>query len=62
MEGEFKQLKPSIKVRGVDSKSDPKIAEILNGIIRHIEYNSNARSAYNTSHTSTLYGGRGAWR
>jgi len=62
VEGEFKQLKPSIKVRGVDSKSDPKIAEILNGLIRHIEYNSGARSSYNTSHTSTLYGGRGGWR
>uniref|UniRef100_A0A6M3K7T7 Putative P22-like portal protein n=1 Tax=viral metagenome TaxID=1070528 RepID=A0A6M3K7T7_9ZZZZ len=62
VEGEFKQLKPSIKVRGVDSKADPKIAEILQGIINHIEYNSNARSAYNTAHTSTLYGGRGAWR
>lgn len=62
VEGEFRQLRPSFNVRPVDSKADPQIAEIRAGIIRHIEYNSNARSAYNTSHSSTLYSGRGAWR
>ena len=62
VDGEFRQLKPSIKLRGVDSKADPKIAEILAGIIRHIEYNSNANSAYNTAHGSVLFCGRGAWR
>jgi hypothetical protein len=61
-EGEFRQLKPSVKVRAVDSLADPKIAEILGGLINHIQYDSTARSAYNHSHTSTLYGGRGAWR
>jgi len=61
-EGEFRQLRPAIKVVAVDSQADPKIADILSGIIRHIEYNSTARSAYNTSHSSVLYGGRGAWR
>ena len=55
VEGEFRQLRPSVKVRGVDSQADPVIAEILAGIIRHIEYNSNARAeAYNTSHSSVL--------
>ena len=62
VDGEFRQMQPSVKVRPVDSKADPKIAEIFAGMIRHIEYNSDARSAYNTSHTSVLYGGRGAWR
>ena len=62
VDGEFRQLQPTIKVRPVDSQADPKIAEIYGGIIRHIEYNSDARSAYNTSHSSVLYGGRGAWR
>ncbi|KKN04536.1 hypothetical protein LCGC14_1096380 [marine sediment metagenome] len=61
-EGEFRQLKPSVKVKGVDSKADPKVAEIFSGIFRHIEYNSTARAAYNTSHSSVLYCGRGAWR
>lgn len=61
VEGEFRQLKPSCKIRGIDSIADPKIADIFSGIIRHIEYNSNARSAYNHSHGSVLKCGRGAW-
>lgn len=62
IEGEFRQLRPETKVRAVDSKADPKIADIFAGLLRHIKYLSDARSAYNTAHTSTLYGGRGAWR
>ena len=38
VEGEFRQLRPSVKVRGVDSQADPKTAEILAGIIRHIDH------------------------
>lgn len=62
VEGEFRQLKPTIKIKAVDNFSDPITAEIYNGIIRHIEYNSNARVAYNTAYSSVLYAGRGAWR
>lgn len=62
VEGEFRQLEPSVKVRAVDSMADPKVAEIIGGMINHIQYDSSARSAYNTSHSSVLYGGRGAWR
>lgn len=62
VEGEFRQLKPSYKIRGVDDKADSATAEIIAGLVRHIEYNSNARVAYNGSHNSTLYCGRGAWR
>ncbi len=62
VDGEFKNLKPSFKIRAVDSKADPKIADIYGGLLRHIEYNSQARAAYNTAYTSCLYSGRGAWR
>lgn len=62
VDGEFKQMSPSFKVRAIDSHSDPKLAEIISGIMRHIEYNSDAKSAYYNSHTSTLLCGRGAWR
>jgi len=62
VEGEFRQLRPESKVRAVDSKADPKMADIFAGLVRHIKYQSDARSAYNTAHSSTLYGGRGAWR
>lgn len=61
-EGEFRKLKPSIKVKAVDNQADPKIAEIMSGIIRNVEYNSTARAAYNTSHSCVLHGGRGFWR
>jgi hypothetical protein len=61
-EGEFRKLKPSIKVKAVDSLADPKIAEIIASIIRNVEYNSTARAAYNTSHSCVLNGGRGFWR
>ena len=62
VEGEFRQMEPSVKVRPVDSLADPKIAEIIGGLIRHIHYDSTASDAHNHSHTSVLYGGRGAWR
>lgn len=62
VEGEFKQMRPSFKIRGVDSASDPKVANIIGGIIRQIEYGSNAKSAYNHSHSQSLKCGRGGWR
>ena len=62
VEGEFKQLRPSFKLRAVDSHADPIVADVMAGMVRHCEYISNSRSAYNHSHTSVLYGGRGAWR
>jgi hypothetical protein len=37
---------PSIKVFPVDDYSDPKTAEVINGIIRNIEANSNSEAAY----------------
>lgn len=61
-EGEFRQLRPAIKISAVDSNADPKIAEIFSGIIRHIEYNSMARSAYTTAYSNILHCGRGFWR
>jgi len=61
-EGDFRKLKPAIKVKAVDSQADPKIADIISSIIRAIEYNSMARAAYNTAHSCVLHGGRGFWR
>ncbi len=40
--------KPSIKVRPVDSGADPETAEVINGLIRNIEYTSSADVAYDT--------------
>lgn len=40
---------PSIKVHPVDDEADEDVAEILNGLIKNIEYSSNADSAYDTA-------------
>jgi len=57
-----RQNKPSVKVHPVDSAGDPETAEIFNGIIRHIEYASNADVAYDTGVESAVGGGFGYWR
>lgn len=44
-----RQNRPSGKVIPVDDKSDLKLAEIYSGIIRHIEYISDADVAYDTA-------------
>lgn len=41
--------KPAIKVHPADSAADPETAEIINGLIRNIEYTSNADVAYDTA-------------
>src|SRR5688572_12915635 len=52
----------SIRVLPVDSGSDVKTAEILQGLIRHIEQQSNASVAYNTGAGHQVLIGRGWWR
>lgn len=43
------QNTPSIKVHPVDDYADDEVAEILNGLIKNIEYSSNADTAYDTA-------------
>jgi len=57
-----RQNKPSIKVHPVDSNADPKTAEVINGLIRNIEYTSNADVAYDTAIEQSVSGGFGYWR
>lgn len=59
---EARQNKPSIRVQPVDSGADKKTAEILNGIIRHIESNSSADTAYDTAAEFAVDAGIGYWR
>ncbi len=44
-----RQQRPRMKVHGMNTESDEKLAEILTGITRHIEVNSNADAAYDTA-------------
>ena len=57
-----RQNKPSIKVKPVDSGSDPETAEVINGLLRNIEVTSNADVAYDTAVESAVTGGFGFWR
>jgi len=59
---EARQMRPAIKVRGVDSAGDPEQAEILNGMIRAIEQASNAEAAYDWAVEYAVRGGWGYWR
>lgn len=54
--------KPSIKVRPADSHGDPEVAEIINGLVRNIEYVSNADVAYDTAIEAAVTGGFGYMR
>ncbi|MBB4103566.1 portal protein [Allorhizobium borbori] len=57
-----RQNKPQIKVHPVDSQADPKTADVINGLIRNIEYSSNADVAYDTGIEQSVSGGFGYWR
>jgi hypothetical protein len=57
-----KRNKSSPKVIPVDSEADVRIADIYNGIIRHIEAQSGANSAYNTAFEYCVDANIGYWR
>lgn len=59
---EARQNKPSVRVYPVDSGADKKTAEIFNGIIRHIETNSDAETAYDMAQDFAVDAGIGYWR
>jgi hypothetical protein len=57
-----RQNKPAIIVHPVDSGADPETAEVLNGLIRHIEQSSDAEVAYDTALDFAVTGGFGYFR
>lgn len=59
---EQRQNRPAIKVNPVDDKGDVETAEILEGLIRHIEYDSNAETAYDTASDGQVRCGFGYFR
>ncbi|MFA7063388.1 MAG: portal protein [Methanomethylophilus sp.] len=60
--GQSQQNKPRVKVIPVDNNTDPQIAELYDGLIRKIEYLSDASNAYDTAYAHSLTGGVGFWR
>lgn len=54
-----RQNRPSIKIIPVDDKADVEVAEIFNGMIRHIQYISDADVAYDTACENQVTFGEG---
>lgn len=59
---EQRQNRPAIKVRAVDDKGDPEVAEVFRGLVRSIEDLSRADVAYDTGMEHATDGGFGYWR
>ena len=57
-----RQNRPAAKVIPVDDKADIQVAEIFNGMIRHIEYISDADVAYDTACENQVAYGEGYLR
>src|SRR3989304_8434868 len=50
------------KVRPVDDNADVETAKVIEGIIRQIEYTSNANTVYTTAGEAAVAGGFGYWQ
>lgn len=58
----LRQNRPSIKIHAVGGGADKKTAEVRQGMIRHIEYDSNADVSYDTAVCSAAAIGFGYYR
>jgi len=59
---ETRQNRPGIEVHPVDSGADVDTAEVIAGLIRHIEYDSDASIAYDNASDFQVRGGFGYFR
>ena len=57
-----RQGRPGININPASGDASKEVAEILQGMIRHIEYESNAEAAYDSAFAHAVTGGRGYWR
>lgn len=62
VENNIKQQRPRSKVHPVGDGADVAVAEVLNGIIRHVEARSSASYAYDTAASCATVGGFGYFR
>ena len=58
----IRQQRPRIKAHGMNNQVDAKLAQIVTGITRHIEVNSDADQAYDTAVDFAVRMGWGYWR
>lgn len=59
---EAKENRPSVKVNAVGGDASYESAQVYEGVIRHIEYQSNAADAYDTGLEFQVWVGLGYWR
>lgn len=57
-----KQNKPAVKIRAAGGGATFQAAQVLEGLVRHIEYQSNASTAYDTATEFQVKIGTGYWR
>lgn len=57
-----RQQRPRIKCHGVNTQSDAKMAQIITGICRHVEEQSDADAAYDNAFDFAVRMGWGFWR
>lgn len=62
LRGESKLNRPRLKVIPVDDKADVRMAELYNGLIRQIEYLSDAGTAYDTAYGHAVSSSLGYFR
>lgn len=60
--GDIRQSLPAIKIDPVDDGSDKDTAEVIEGLVRQIEYQSRAQSVYMQAAETQVKMGYGAWR
>lgn len=58
----MRQQRPRIRVHPVSDGADKQVGDVIEGLIRHIEVNSNADLAYDTAAEYQVRGGEGFWR
>lgn len=59
VKNEFAKMEPAIKVRPFDSYADPKMANHIQGLFRHIEDNSRAKRVYDHAQSQMVDTGEG---
>jgi len=57
-----RQQRPRMKAHGMNTESDEKVAEVITGILRHIENQSDADAAYDNAFDFAVRMGWGFWR
>jgi hypothetical protein len=57
-----RQQRPRIRVHPTNNEADVKTAQVIEGMTRHIEVNSNADTAYDTAFDHAVRMGWGYWR